>query len=106
MLNIISRVLLVFLGALLLAAATWHTLTPDDDPYRCRALQETGNWIDPKNEKGDRLPFKTWQPEGCLLHKYTSADIRQCMDGRHVIFAGDSTTRQIAYGIARLVRLF
>ncbi|KAG7131723.1 O-acetyltransferase CAS1 like protein [Verticillium longisporum] len=103
MLNIVSRVLLVFLGALLLAAATWHTLTPDDDPYRCRALQETGNWIDPKNEKGDRLPFKTWQPEGCLLHKYTSADIRQCMDGRHVIFAGDSTTRQIAYGIARLL---
>ncbi|KAM0328115.1 hypothetical protein ACHAQA_005518 [Verticillium albo-atrum] len=104
MLNLVSRVLLIFSGALLLAAVTWKTLTPDDDPYRCRALQETGNWVDPKNENGDRLPFKTWQPQGCLLHKYSSADIRQCMDGRHIVFAGDSTTRQVAYGVARLLQ--
>lgn len=51
------------------------------------------------------MPFKQWQPDGCLFHQYTSADIRQCMEGRSILFSGDSTTREVVYGIGRLVSI-
>ncbi|KAF7547151.1 hypothetical protein G7046_g9096 [Stylonectria norvegica] len=101
MASLTSRLLLIFSALCLLAAIVFKGVLPDDDPYRCRAVQDTGRWIDTPDANGDRLPFKKWQPDGCMFHKYSSEDIRQCMDGRNIVFAGDSTTRQVAYGLAR-----
>ncbi|ROT37770.1 Cas1p-domain-containing protein [Sodiomyces alkalinus F11] len=93
---------LVF-AAILLAAALINHLSFTTDPYRCGALLRRGSWLDPPNEKGDRAPFRNWQPDGCMLRKYNNDDIRHCMDGRHMVFSGDSTTRQVFWGMARLL---
>ncbi|CRK23876.1 hypothetical protein BN1723_003036 [Verticillium longisporum] len=73
------------------------------DPYRCGALIGDGQWIDPLDANGTRRPFNTWQPDGCMMRKYTSDDIHRCMEGRHMVFSGDSTTRQVFWGMARLL---
>ncbi|KAF7539471.1 hypothetical protein G7Z17_g12414 [Cylindrodendrum hubeiense] len=99
----IGRLIPILLAVILLAAVAYRAIVPDDDPYRCRAALETGQWIDHPDANGDRLPFKQWQPDGCLFHKYTSADIRQCMEGRAIVFSGDSTTREVVYGLGRLL---
>lgn len=103
MITLITRILLIVAGASLLSAAAWRAVFPGDDPYRCRALLETGRWIDPPDEFGDRAPFYRWDPDGCMLQWYRSEDVRQCLEGRHVVFSGDPTTREIAYGLGRIV---
>ncbi|KAH7151677.1 CAS1 domain-containing protein [Dactylonectria estremocensis] len=97
------RILPVLAASLFLAAVAYHSLVSGDDPYRCRAVLETGQWIDHPDAHGNRLPFKHWQPDGCLFHKYTSADIRQCMEGRSFLFSGDSLTQEVVYGLGRLL---
>ncbi|KAH6981354.1 10 TM acyl transferase domain found in Cas1p-domain-containing protein [Ilyonectria sp. MPI-CAGE-AT-0026] len=99
----IVRILPILWAVLLLAAVAYRAVASDNDPYRCRAALETGQWIDHPDENGDRMPFKQWQPDGCLFHQYTSADIRQCMEGRSILFSGDSTTREVVYGLGRLL---
>jgi hypothetical protein len=39
-----------------------------------------------------------------MLHHYTADEIRECMGDRHMVFSGDSTTRQVYWGMSRLVR--
>lgn len=103
--SLISRLILIFSGVCLLATVAYKSVTTQKDPYRCGAALNTGRWIDPVDENGDRQTFRTWQPDGCSIHQYTSEDIRHCMQGRHFLFSGDSTTRQVAYGMARLVSI-
>jgi hypothetical protein len=74
------------------------------DPYRCRALLDEGSWQDRPNSKGSRAPFDHWQPTGCVMRKYTRADIHRCVDGRPMVFSGDSTTSQVFWAIAHIVR--
>lgn len=93
---------LVF-AAVLLVAALINYLGIASDPYRCDALLRKGSWLDPPDENGNRAPFRNWQPDGCMLRKYDARDIRRCMDGRHMVFSGDLTTRQVFWGMARLV---
>ncbi|KAH7162076.1 CAS1 domain-containing protein [Dactylonectria estremocensis] len=101
--QVLSRIVFIVFAVVLLAAVGFKTAFPGDDPYRCRAVLETGQWIDRPDAEGNRAPFRNWQPDGCMLHQYSSADIRQCMDGRHIVFIGDSTSRGVAYGLARLL---
>ncbi|KAJ3524448.1 hypothetical protein NM208_g12056 [Fusarium decemcellulare] len=98
-----SRIVLTIWALLFLAAVTFKTVVPGDDPYRCRAALQTGRWIDPPDEDGNRDPFHQWQPDGCMLHQYTSEDIRRCMEGRYIVIGGDSTSRGVAHGIGRLL---
>ncbi|KAH7161582.1 CAS1 domain-containing protein [Dactylonectria macrodidyma] len=97
------RILPLLAAVLFLAAVAYHSLVPDDGPYRCRAALETGQWIDHPDAYGNRLPFKHWLLDGCLFHRYTSADIRQCMEGRSILFIGDSLTQEVVYGLERLL---
>lgn len=30
-----------------------------------------------------------------MLHPYSAPQVTQCLDGRHVVFIGDSTVRQL-----------
>ncbi|KAH8721663.1 CAS1 domain-containing protein [Ilyonectria robusta] len=97
------RIVPTIVAVLFLAIVGYNTIIPGDDPYRCRALLERGRWIDPPDEEGSRAPFKHWQPDGCMLHDYSAADAQQCMEGRDIVFIGDSTSRAVAFGLGRLM---
>lgn len=93
----------VIFAAVLLVSALINWLGLTSDPYRCGALLQRGSWLDPPDSHGDRIPFSKWQPDGCMLRKYGPKDIKRCMEGRHMLFSGDSTTRQVFWGMARLL---
>ncbi|KAJ6438676.1 N-acetylneuraminate 9-O-acetyltransferase [Purpureocillium lavendulum] len=90
-------VLLVLLGAV------FHGVLRHSDPYRCRQLLEDGSWLDPPDANGSRAPFKNWQPRGCKLRQYSKEDIHECIEHRHMVFSGDSTTRQVFWAMGRLL---
>ncbi|KAM3552797.1 hypothetical protein ARSEF4850_007218 [Beauveria asiatica] len=91
-------VLLVLLGLVLHGLRSHHP-----DPYRCQQLLDDGSWLEPPNANGARQPFMNWQPRGCKLRNYTKEDIHECMEHRHMVFSGDSTTRQVFWAMARLL---
>ncbi|PTD02824.1 putative O-acetyltransferase CAS1 [Fusarium culmorum] len=99
----LSRIISTVFAILFVISVSLKTLFPGDDPYRCRAVQQTGRWIDPPDEEGHRYPFRQWQPDGCIFHEYDSNDIRQCTEGRRIVVVGDSTSRHVAYAFARLI---
>lgn len=100
----IARVFSTVFATLFLVAVALKTLYPGNDPYRCRAVQNTGRWIDPpQDEAGNRTPFLHWQPDGCILHQYDSEDARRCLEGRPIVSVGDSTSRNVAFAFSRLV---
>ncbi|KAK8141970.1 hypothetical protein G3M48_009546 [Beauveria asiatica] len=91
-------VFLVLLGLVLHGLRSHHP-----DPYRCQQLLDDGSWLEPPNADGARQPFINWQPRGCKLRNYTNQDIHQCMEHRHMVFAGDSTSRQVFWAMGRLI---
>ncbi|ROT41954.1 Cas1p-domain-containing protein [Sodiomyces alkalinus F11] len=102
--SLFSRLLRIVAGALFVLIIAHRTfLFHHDDPYRCRPVLNSGYWADPPDENGSRAPFENWRVDGCLLHQYSSEDIRQCFQGRYALFGGDSTTRQVAFGLGRLL---
>ncbi|KAJ4247816.1 hypothetical protein NW762_013025 [Fusarium torreyae] len=101
-----ARILPILFSILLFTIFTLDDIFPSDDPYRCKALLgsgRNGSWIHAPDEDGERKPFTNWQPDGCMLHHYNAEDIKECMGDRHMVFSGDSTTRQIFWGAARLL---
>ncbi|BGP21038.1 hypothetical protein JCM10213_002927 [Rhodosporidiobolus nylandii] len=66
------------------------------DRYHCRALLNDGRWLD-----GDK--HTSWQPDGCMLQPYTPKQVGQCLEGRSVVFVGDSTVRQVFYATVKHV---
>lgn len=65
------------------------------DRHHCQALLNDGRWLDSAHT--------SWQPDGCMLHPYSTPQVTQCLDGRHVIFIGDSTVRQVFYAAVKHV---
>jgi len=99
-----TRSLSVLIVLLVLLGAAFHGVLRHPDPHRCRQLLEDGSWLEPLDVNGTRAPFKNWQPRGCKLRQYSKEDIHQCMEHRHMVFSGDSTTRQVFWAMGRLVR--
>lgn len=99
----IARVVSLLATLVVAAGIAINYLNLSDDPYRCKALLHDGTWLDQPDENGDRDPFEHWQPQGCMMHEYDNDDIKDCMEGRHMVFFGDSTTRQIFWAMGRLV---
>lgn len=62
-------------------------MTDSDDRHHCKALLNEGRWLDDKHS--------SWQPDGCMLHPYKPKEVGTCLQGRSVVFIGDSTTRQV-----------
>ncbi|KAM3499376.1 hypothetical protein MY10362_007357 [Beauveria mimosiformis] len=91
-------VFFVLLGLVLHGLRSHHP-----DPYRCQQLLDDGSWLEPPNANGARQPFVNWQPRGCKLRNYTNEDIHECMEHRHMVFSGDSTTRQVFWAMGRLI---
>ena len=73
----------------LVISLSLYQLSRDPDPYKCGALLE-GQWLE---------PIRQWQPPGCLLHKYQSSELSECLQGR-LVFIGDSTAREIFWATA------
>lgn len=100
---LVGRILPLSFAICVLLAGIFHGIFSNEDPYRCGALLKNGSWLHEPNEKGDRKPFTNWQPDGCMLRQYDAQDIKDCIGDRHVVFSGDSTTRQVFWGMARLL---
>ncbi|KAI0902179.1 Cas1p-domain-containing protein [Annulohypoxylon nitens] len=64
------------------------------DPYRCQALLNDGAWS-PVASDGS----KKWEPKNCRMVEYPS--VRACLADRKVVFAGDSTIRQVFWAVAQ-----
>ncbi|KAJ8065732.1 hypothetical protein OCU04_006402 [Sclerotinia nivalis] len=71
------------------------------DPYKCGALLNKGQWLDPGPRWSSRNPFQNWQPPGCMMYEYKQKDIQECFKERRLVFIGDSTTRQIFWAVAK-----
>ncbi|CZR54500.1 uncharacterized protein PAC_04384 [Phialocephala subalpina] len=71
------------------------------DPFKCGALLNKGEWLDPGPRWNSRNPFQNWQPPGCIMHEYKKQDIQGCFYDRRLVFIGDSTTRQIFWAVAK-----
>lgn len=55
--------------------------------------------------------YHVWQPYGCMLHTYTNAESRMCLryiaywgGQNHLVFMGDSRTRQLYWALVRQVQ--
>ena len=70
------------------------------DPYRCNSTLTRGRWLDTPELSSPHPPFQNWQPEGYLLHRYSASDISSCLKEQQVVFAGDSSVRQLFWAIA------
>ncbi|KAI5460391.1 10 TM acyl transferase domain found in Cas1p-domain-containing protein [Mariannaea sp. PMI_226] len=97
-----GRLLPLAFAIFVLSIAILNSLSTADDPYRCSGLMRDGSWLNTPEEKSQRS-FTNWQPDGCMLRDYTKEDIHDCFGDRHVVFSGDSTTRQVYWGLARLL---
>ena len=56
-------------------------------------MLDRGRWLD--------SGFRNWQPDGCMLRRYSPADATSCLKNRQVIVVGDSTARQAYQGLVR-----
>ncbi|KAF4635344.1 hypothetical protein G7Y89_g2769 [Cudoniella acicularis] len=70
------------------------------DPYKCGALLNKGQWLDPSPRRPSQNNFRNWQPPGCIMHEYKKRDIRDCFQKQRIVFVGDSTTRQVFWAVA------
>lgn len=81
--------------AVLLGLASYRLVIKDwSDPYHCKALLHTGDWL-------DGAQHGNWQPAGCMLYSYKPKSVTECLSGRSVVFIGDSVTRVLFYGALR-----
>lgn len=58
-----------------------------------------GSWLD-RPPPDTTIPTE-WQPPGCMIHNYKPAEIATCFANRRILFAGDSTIRQVFWGAAK-----
>ncbi|KAA8568343.1 hypothetical protein MFRU_029g00640 [Monilinia fructicola] len=91
-----------FLLSLIIACVIYRYCWIDiNDPYKCGALLNKGQWLDPGPRWSSRNPFQNWQPPGCMMYEYKRKDIQECFKERRLVFIGDSTTRQIFWAVAK-----
>ncbi|OTA81597.1 hypothetical protein M434DRAFT_17325 [Hypoxylon sp. CO27-5] len=84
------------LGSTMLLGLYRNHLFAQDDPYRCRALFHDGAWSPSVSGVS-----RKWEPKGCRMVEYSRDIITDCMSGRKIVLAGDSTIRQIFFAVAR-----
>ena len=66
------------------------------DPYKCRSVFHGGSWT----STNSRHPYSRWSPLDSRLYEPSSRDVSDCLAGRHVVFVGDSWTRQLFWATA------
>ncbi|KAH8929071.1 Cas1p-domain-containing protein [Atractiella rhizophila] len=87
----------------LLVALLRAFLTLPNDPDMCNSLLTTGSYL-------KTAPSWQWQPHGCMTRDYalhpnakTLGNVKNCLGGRQLVFVGDSTVRDVFFGMARVV---
>ncbi|ORY69511.1 10 TM acyl transferase domain found in Cas1p-domain-containing protein [Pseudomassariella vexata] len=88
------------LFAVLLAAFYQYYSYGQYDPYGCRALLNDGSWPPADSNSHLYREFERWEPSGCRMREFSRDDFRDCLTGRRVVFAGDSTVRQVYWAAA------
>ncbi|WYZ40247.1 hypothetical protein EsH8_IV_000588 [Colletotrichum jinshuiense] len=73
------------------------------DPYKCDALLSSGTWRSRLDSDLPRDVFAKWEPDGCRMREMSREDVSSCFSGRHLVFVGDSTMRQLYF--AAMTRL-
>eukprot|EP00058_Branchiostoma_floridae_P013061 XP_002598549.1 hypothetical protein BRAFLDRAFT_66940 [Branchiostoma floridae] len=53
--------------------------------------------------RGHLAADKKWQPEGCMLHKYSKIDMRKCLSEKSFTFVGDSRQRQLYFKLVKTI---
>ncbi|TVY65507.1 putative O-acetyltransferase CAS1 [Lachnellula suecica] len=97
----INRALQALLAIVIVGVVYRYCWIDVSDPFKCGALLNKGQWLDPGPRWTSRNPFQNWQPPGCIMHEYKKQDIQQCFQERRLVFIGDSTTRQIFWAVAK-----
>ncbi|TVY22590.1 putative O-acetyltransferase [Lachnellula hyalina] len=97
----VSRVLQFLLALVIVGVVYRYCWIDVSDPFKCGALLNKGQWLDPGPRWTSRNPFQNWQPPGCIMHEYMKKDIQDCFHKRRLVFVGDSTTRQIFCAVAK-----
>ncbi|KAI1105948.1 Cas1p-domain-containing protein [Jackrogersella minutella] len=69
------------------------------DPSRCQALLHEGAWSPLASDN-----FTKWEPKNCRMLEYPRSALRECLDDRTVVFAGDSTARQLFWAAAKRLK--
>ncbi|KAH7360631.1 10 TM acyl transferase domain found in Cas1p-domain-containing protein [Rhexocercosporidium sp. MPI-PUGE-AT-0058] len=98
---VVERAFQFLLGVIIVSVIYRYCWIDVSDPFKCSALQNKGEWLDPSTKWNTRDAFKSWQPPGCMVHEYTKRDIQECFRKRRLVFIGDSTTRQIFWAVAK-----
>ncbi|KAI1768732.1 Cas1p-domain-containing protein [Hypoxylon sp. FL1150] len=80
--------------AVFLIVFIWVILQPQDDPYRCQALLGRREWSPISGISG---VSKEPKPTDCRTVAYPGDGdtLRRCLQGQRIVFAGDSTVRQV-----------
>ncbi|KAL5326830.1 hypothetical protein ACEPPN_004519 [Leptodophora sp. 'Broadleaf-Isolate-01'] len=97
----VERAFQFLLGVIIVSVIYRYCWIDAYDPFKCSALQNKGEWLDPGTKWNTWNAFKSWQPPGCMMHEYTKRDIQECFQKRRLVFIGDSTTRQIFWAVAK-----
>jgi hypothetical protein len=103
MARIISQLLALSAVVLALSLVVRKVVLDKYDPYRCRALRDGGRWLDRIRIHDGSIQPHHWQPPGCILHDYNAHEIESCLDCNRILFAGDSTARQLFWAAATKV---
>lgn len=72
--------------------------------HLARVLRE-GSDTCPEMFKSGRWRGSFWQPHGCMMHSYTSSELRTCLQHHPVAFVGDSRTRGLYYELVENLSL-
>ncbi|ETS80509.1 hypothetical protein PFICI_08038 [Pestalotiopsis fici W106-1] len=71
-----------------------------NDPFHCRTLLSDGAWASHTGPRDPEQDFAKWEPHNCRMIEYSRGQFHDCLGGRRVVFAGDSTMRQVYWAAA------
>ncbi|KAK0129754.1 hypothetical protein ONS96_000309 [Cadophora gregata f. sp. sojae] len=100
---VVERAFQFLIGVMIVGVIYRYCWIDVADPFKCSALQNQGEWLDPGTKWNTRNAFRSWQPPGCMMHEYTKRDMQECFQKRRLVFIGDSTTRQIFWAVAKKI---
>ncbi|KAK9473037.1 10 TM acyl transferase domain found in Cas1p-domain-containing protein [Dipodascopsis tothii] len=95
----VSRSVVLYMFFVAILAIGRYAYIDVFDPYHCGALAGRGQWLDTYSG----APLKNWQPDGCMMHAYKPKEVEQCLGSQHVVFAGDSSVRQIFWATVKTI---
>ncbi|KAI2630872.1 Cas1p-domain-containing protein [Hypoxylon sp. NC1633] len=90
------RLSIIFVGLIMCLLYSRQYGYSQQDPYRCQALLNDGEWSPASLNQSRR-----WEPEGCRMVEYSGQDIHNCLDGQKIVLVGDSTIRQLFWAVVK-----